>query len=211
MRKSTKKRATSTKGSAARKGRVLRKPVLRKIVKRTIHNMAETKFQVMYAVTSTTWSGAIASMTDIAQGDTDQTRDGDRIELSSLEYRWVCTPANLTDVVRLIVFQWKGNSTPAVTDVIESTLTASQSAPLSEPSHDNRQLYNILADDLLCGSSTNNTAVCGYTRILAFPGRSVQFSAGGTTGTGKIYYLLIGSAAASSQFTMVYKINYKDA
>jgi len=110
----------------------------------------------------------IYGITDIAQGDTDTNRNGDRIMLVGkieVRYKAAVDPGNTLAQqrvhFRVIIFQWHpvtisgGANEPAPTDVL--LVGASGAIDTTSPyNHDQRQMYKILYDktDLMIGPGT---------------------------------------------------------
>lgn len=89
------------------------KPFSSKQVK-AIKKIAKTSGEVKTIDSNTTDAGVILTsamsvdMPTIAQGDTDATRDGDRIRLSSLQYKVRCNSGTANGLIRCLVIQFGG-------------------------------------------------------------------------------------------------------
>lgn len=203
-RRSLKSRRPSKKRSKKTKA------LTRKDVRKEILKIAEKKFINGTNSAGIDFSGTVTSISDVAQGDTDNTRDGDNLYLTSLQLRWSVVLGDSTNLARIIVFQWKPNSTPTTGDILITT--GSTAAPLSAYNHDTRQSYRILSDSLVALNAAE-TMKAGTSFVVNFPVKQIQYTGSGTTGTNKLYLLALSDSGASSHptFTYYYKLNYRDA
>lgn len=180
-------------------------------VKRLINVRAELKFFDfnLYTVASDD-AGSILSIMDIPQGDTDITRDGDRIMLCGYITMFLQLNSNYytnvppVDTWRFIIFQWHPNSVPAIGNILLPGPSSTQDV-YSQYSHDFRQQYTILYDIFTStmgqtyqtappGNNSPTTSITSrqwHRRIyLKRARKQVQYSAAnGTTGTNKIYVM----------------------
>ena len=60
---------------------------------------------------SVDFGGSIVDLTAITQGDSDTTRDGDRVMLKEVTFRWVAQVGDAYNLVRVILFQYVPDST----------------------------------------------------------------------------------------------------
>jgi hypothetical protein len=159
-------------------------------------------------------TGAITKVSTIAQGDTDQTRDGDRLKYRS--FKFICTinkhTSNTTDTLeyaRFIIFQWHPSDalkTPVLTDILRPDPSLAAVGPRSHYNHDTRQMYKILYDKMvpMVGLVANSANPETTTNMKLFRSRikkkfshQVQFDAGNSTGTNQIFIASIGSTATN--------------
>lgn len=187
-----------------------------------------------YPVSFSDWNGGVASLTDIAQGDTDTTRDGDALFLKSLYLRGMIRAGeeyNNSDLqVRFMVFQWfeRGvNPTPG--DILASFSSLSNRLRIFAPySHDNRFRFNVLFDrtyrvynddgvggKLLPEPSMSYKPI--HTLIKKIKKRYIQYIAGSTTGINKLYFLNISNADPAAgtgtlpNYEFVWRVNFTDS
>ena len=83
--------------------------------------MAEWKHHAVDVSGAVSTSLGINSLTDIAQGDTDITRDGDQLYMGSITFfkQWI--NADNVNTCRFIVFQWFPATTPVGTDILNTS------------------------------------------------------------------------------------------
>lgn len=211
-----------------RKGRRLNKRQARQ-VKNIIGRRQEHKYYDSYTdAQPLTTTPLIYQISTIAQGDTDISRDGDRLMLSSVHVRGnieydLGTPFTY---VRLIFFQWKPLSNALQTDILAP---GANTVNIDETSHynwDRRQLFRILWDRtfVLIGNGTQDTSngennplttksVYSFNRRLYPKLKQLQYSAGGTTGTNQIWYLAYSTYSGSNtpQITMTCRHTFTDS
>jgi hypothetical protein len=136
-------------------------------------------------------------MTGVPQGDTDQTRDGDRLFLKKFRFRVGCKIGTTTPVfLRVICFQWFPTTTPVYANILLDQHNTS-CAPLSDFTHDTRQEYKILSDDLVQLDTVAHPAYCVERSIEYFPNPNIQFQSGGTSGTNHLYVMAVSDVASS--------------
>lgn len=157
----------------------------------------------------------VRDLSNVAQGQTDITRVGDELYISSYQLRYV-GKANSTDgknLLRVILFQWSSNSTPTAANVI-STMN-SERTPISPFLHDNRGLYRILYDRThVMVFDTSSEMVQGKVMITrGFKTRKMRFESAATTGYNKIWLIAVSDSAASSQPTISWqgRLNFRDS
>lgn len=168
-------------------------------------------------------AGVVQSISDIPQGDTDVTRNGDGIQLRSINFRWqwdLSTGSSPFGVGRLIVFQWLEDDTsftPTVFDVLFNTTVDH----LSPYNHDTRYSYRILYDKttvinarVAVGGVTYATTVrSGSKNVMIRHGlhKIVQFNGSTTTGHNKIYIIVLGYPDEAMAFSMCSRVSFSDA
>lgn len=191
-------------------------------VKRLIGTRQETKFYSSTLVSAAVSSSAtLYDVTNPGQGDTDQTRDGDRLYAKKLYVRMSLTVAtgDVTNLVRIIWFQWFPSTTtlaPTVSDIL--LLGPSGAADVySHYSHDRRQMFSILYDKVftLSGSATivTTSSQKRMTYILHPKRKQMQFDNGASTGTNHIWLMTISDSSAVShpQIVSAQKFMFTDS
>lgn len=149
-----------------------------------------------------TWVGTVIDCFSPAQGVSYTQRTGDEVDLTGTELRLNGTVAaaflTTGTSLRVIYFVWNDDSgvtSPSVSDVL-SAGGSSLGTAVSAYNFANVRggKFNILHDELI-----RVPGATGVSRRLEFPVSSrVRFNVAATTGTGKIYLLLAGEAAATS-------------
>lgn len=204
------------------------KTQVKKIVKKSLLNLAEKKFGDTVSATATNidWAGTtVIPLSDFPQGDADNnSRDGDQILPTSLMYAITVknngngTPGLALNVVRLIIFRWKpffSDVAPTVAKIMTYTGTSyAAEAPLT---HDGRKQFNILVDRRI----TVDSVVKPYVLLKGFIPlkKKIQWKAGSTTNVSSGIYMFLMSDAdagggANTKPTYQHyavRINYNDS
>lgn len=183
-----------------------------KKVKAIANKAGEKKF---FATTSggfqgVDWTGTITSISDISQGDTDVTRDGDQVYIRSLEFSWEVSVGDTYNIVRLLVVQWFPATTPAVTDILLTN--GSNDGVLSPYNHDSRFQFKVLYDRKIHVNTDMPNRSLKFRLYKNFRYRRIQYIGGGTTGQNKIYIIKISDSGAAPNPTMANfgKLNFSD-
>lgn len=188
-------------------------------VKRLIRKRQETKFFVLPTATySQSTTAAVTGISAIPEGDTDNERNGDKLQwVKSIRLKYtIRTPSYQAMTqpaynVRVIVFQWKEESTPAPGDIL---LTGPSTVVdwLSFYSWDKKSLYTILYDrthvlsgngffDTTADINTPSTTTSAITRSAVInikkAKKDAQFLSGTVTGINKFWVLTISDSTVS--------------
>jgi hypothetical protein len=185
------------------------KQQVKAMIRSNIALVQEKKYFIYENSGNVDFNGVIYSVTDVPQGDTDLTRDGDRLLPETLEMRYSWVPGDSVNICRLVVLRWEASSTPTVTSVIQAV--GATNAPKQPFTHDTRTLYKILCDDMIRVDTYHLIEI--RHRIIKLPKVSMQFQGGGTTGTGKLYVLLLTDSGVSTHpgFDLVFKLWFTDS
>lgn len=211
---------------------------VRQIVRKNIEKKYWTQ---QTAFIQTDSSGAIGSLTDVPQNTaavTDQNRTGDAVSIRSVEFWWSALkeggtiPAEAASA-RVIIFQWIPNSTPTVANILLAVGVGSVNACMTPYAHDYRDDFVILYDKVKTvhphategstaalpagvvsnGQGVNMTNPEKIMITSGFRSRTIQYIAGGVTGSYKLYVLKISDHASVSGtwIKLMSKFNYGDA
>lgn len=208
----------------------------KKQVKNLIRNVQELKFFGWNSVSApVTNVGNLTGVPfDVPQGDTDQTRDGDKLQwCGNIDFRMqvvngLGATADVYNNVRVVIFQWHPNSAPVAGNIL---LTGAGGGGIvdiySNYSHDFRQEYKILFDKVFntIGPGSNVAVSNGpitektTTGLLKFKistkkaSKNVQYSNGGLSATNRIYILTISDSSLVTHPTIAYSMKtfYRDS
>lgn len=186
---------------------------VRNIAQKVLNKNAEWKYHLVFNNSGVSTSGAIIDLSAVSQGDTDTTRDGDSITASTLGYRYFWQNGDDTNACRLIFFQWYPQTTPTVTDILLTTVGNGVQFMYHT---DKADMYKILYDstDTLSVYTASGGSVLGSPNIgkIKIPKRKIQFQAGTTTGSNKIYALVLSDSGATSHPgpNLMTRLNYMD-
>lgn len=171
-------------------------------------------------------AGTVTDLTPIPQGVTVNSRVGDSLYMTSLEFNYqtvgaLGTDNNRVSYIRVILFQWYPSSTPSASNILLTTGVNSIIAPYN---HDKRFEFKILYDkthtmfntvNLGTGWSNLDGAVCPKVKTMVIGGfrHKVNFSPGLTSGVNKLYCLVLSNGASGNlpNWSAVSKLNFKDA
>jgi hypothetical protein len=181
------------------------------VVRSVVGNKMELKYFLFSYANNVSWSGVVMSVSDVTQGDSDTTRDGDRLLPKDLSLRGTWVISDTTNVCRVILFRWLPSSTPAVSDIVTSNYVGTTAAAFSPLTHDTRQQYKILADQICILDVSHTVRLLNWN--LKLPPQPIQYVAGTTTGSNKLYILVITDSGAASHpgANFALKLTYTDA
>lgn len=186
-------------------------------LKRNLRTLGEKKYNVFSYFGTVTNTGDILDLSNITQGDTDLTRDGDQIGIRSIEVNaqayqdnTVSTPS-LSNIIRVVVFQWFPTTTPTPGSIFNTTMEPAL-APIVAYNHDNRFNFRILYDKKFVLSLNGPTVVYNRKYILKGFREKIQYSAGTITGSNKVYACYVSDSSAGNHpvLAATFKINFSD-
>jgi len=161
------------------------------------------------------WDGLVSqSLITPSQGNADQDRDGDRIRLKSLEMRGEVVVASSTNVLRIIVFKWKPDTSqdvPTPAKILEGFYVGQPLAPFSpyrfDKSHRNK--FQVLADRTITVDQTDILKTFIIKKKLS---GNVNFNPGGSQGSNQLFVLCISDDGVVSHpsFRWVSEVMYTD-
>lgn len=181
-------------------------------LKRNLVTLGEKKWILRDATgLSATDTPVVVALTDIGQGDTDQSRDGDQLAIRSIEVNWAFITADVTNLCRLIVFQWYPATVPTSSNVLAYS-GANILNPLAPYNHDSRFQFKILLD--VRSTVSTNDAIRSYRRyIKGGMKRKIQYIAGSATAAANmIYVMYMSDSGLTTHPALSYsiKVNYND-
>lgn len=190
-------------------------------VKEMVKGVQQLKyFNVSAGAQLIDWAGAVFSLSNPTQGNGDTQRNGDTIKCTSLQISYnirnpsVVAPG-LEQVVRVIIFRWLPlDSTPPVLGDILN-VTGTLVSLYSQYNDDRREQFEILYDrshkvtsEQLGASGIGSVVYQHYIKC----NKKIEFNAGTTNGTSKIYMLYVGDqdpAIGASRALMSYYSNLR--
>lgn len=184
------------------------------ITYRTIKSKSDKKFKSSDFLLFSGSTGSVVRLTGIAQGDdsVDQ-RVGRSIQLNKLTCNFHLNVADTHNTVRIILFIWKDESNPSVSQVLTTALQTS--APyLATYSEINSKQFTVIYDRMLTVDTDDPQKVGRYTKYWK-KGHSIQYSGTGDTSLavkGDVYLLQITDSVAivHPQLSFAYKLEYTD-
>lgn len=182
-------------------------PPLNSVQKQQVRSIAKKDEQVKYylqqaSANAMTTTPVLFQLSQIPQGVTDSSRQGDRLHWRDIECRGWMEVGDPTNLVRIIIFQWSQNTTPLAGNLLLPGFSGAIDVT-STYSHDNRQFYTILYDSFqsLVGNGTATTYPGTDTTQKTFyfkkkiPWVTVQYVGGSATvGSNQVWYLRVADS-----------------
>lgn len=149
-------------------------------------------------------TGSIFDLSAIPQGDTDSSREGDRVRISSIQWRGQAYNADTSNVMRFIFFQWledDGIDTPQTSEILQAVVIGQPYGVYGPYAKDYAGYkFAVIHDQTLC-TSQNGDANNIFTFNMPYAKRkklspNIQFVAGTTSGTNKLYLMVISDSGA---------------
>lgn len=195
------RRGKTRKFRRARKGQV-------GLIKRVINSQTEKHAFYAPVTGSFGWNGTITDVSAVAQGGTAINRDGDKLTIKSLIYRYGVFGADVYNFCRIVIIQWLQNdaaTAPTVAGVLNATYTGSLNAPFSPFNKSNAGYqFVVLYDKTHSVSTVSNYNKGGFVakitpkKLKGKALKNIQYNAGATTGVGKFYILWISDSGVAS-------------
>lgn len=160
---------------------------------KSLINVEKKKFDLELTSSAISNSGQIYSLCAIAQGDTDQTRNGNSILCQHVSMRGRLLQSNsITTTLRLMLFmdtQQISDTAPIVSDVLDTTFSNYFQAPLNNLTVGR---FKILWDKQL-NSNPGQSAMVQFKHFQRLTGHHVRFNgtAAGDSQKGTLYLLAI--------------------
>lgn len=150
----------------------------------------------------------------IPQGDTEEARDGDQINVSGGFIRGVIYGYDVDNIVRMTIIRWKPNSVPTAADIYEDATIGANGAMFSPFNHNHRNEFVVLADrfyDLETGAGGGDRQKQFTIKLRKQP--KIVYDGAITNGTNKLYIIWSSDSTVSAHPAVTYRgtINYFDA
>jgi len=186
----------------------------KKELKRQLRTLGEKKYSVYsgIGIAVTSAGTAVYDISAPTQGNTDLQRNGDQIQLRSLEMFWKIIGGDATNTTRCIIFQWFTDSNyvlPTLATVLLDTTIVPWISPWN---HDNRFDFKILYDSRINTTINGPNVGVKHKRIYKGFKDKIQYIQGGQNGTNKIFMVFVSDSAIIPSPTLDYyvKLNYSD-
>lgn len=186
-----------------------------KTIRRVINRQAEKKYFDYSANTTVSNSGYLLKLSEVPQGDSDVSRDGDQLTIRSLQFNTETlvgvNETGGTNKVRIIIFQWFPN-TAAGYPTLNNLLLDVTSPFLSPYAHDYRFNFRILADRTASVDDGDPSRMMKFF-IRRFARRKIQYvGASATSYTNGLFAYLVSDSGAIPHPTVYWsgKLNYSD-
>lgn len=202
-----------------KQGNTKTEKVVKKVVKEELNRELETKYHdtTLGTATAIDYNGSVQAVTNAAQGVTDQTRIGDKLQPIGIDIRMNAYVGLSSCTIRTIIFRWKAQSTIDVLNVpniLLSTLVGTINGVNSPYNWDNRAKFDILYDKtmkLYSGSTGNQQTVIKIRKNLKH--KKVNFYGGSATDCMNGLYIIFLSDTTlvnSPNISAISRLYYKD-
>jgi len=211
----------------------------RRQIQAVVRGMAEKKFLSQAFSTNESSpdflneAGVLFDLSPIPQDATDSGRIGDKVTLNSVECRWSCQSSGETTlqvryIWRMIIFTWKDDSTPGLTDILQNTGLGPEATVLQPFDHDKKikrkihydevfVQYSDLSDSSHPVQNPIRTGKC-VLNLANLRNRlnTIEYQSGSTTGVNKLYCFVLNNIPLGSDqntcwnHVWVWRLNYID-
>lgn len=187
------------------------------LVKRMMNKVQEKKYNDFVIDVNPDTSGIILDLTNILQGDSDFTRDGDQLNLLQWRLTSHIINADNTNAVRMIVFRWNVSTSyrvPVVSDILSFAGYPLACIPDADYVFDNKRAkqFSVLYDTILGLGNAGPNIICKMKKSYV-NGLPINYEASGGVGTGKLFMLLVSDSnvVAHPRVTGVFRTIYTDS
>lgn len=218
-RRAYRPRSTYRRRSYRKRAMPPRRP-MKRMIQNVINSNLEKKHFDFPIQTTISNAAAIYKLTSIPQGDTDQSRDGDKAKMLSLKLKANIAAADTINFFRVILFQWHTNDTNTPPSTQSILQTADVNSPLN---HDAGAIYSVFHDKVYALSANGDT-----NRVLDFVYRFGKKTGkmkwvksiikydpgiGPTTSIDSLFILLItdSNVTPHPSFNGIFRTTYTDA
>lgn len=206
------KRMRKTNRRMRRRARMSSRSLATKsFVRKEIHKDDETKY-FEFATTGQTvgYTGVTVDCMAIPQGVGDLNRVGDKIRLRGIKFNFIISNT-INSNLRVMLVQCKQNTqlvTPAVNQLLVPTTLGTINAPIAQRLHDYQNLFNVIYDKVYTVCPVTNPMIHQRKTInIKYARKEVSFYSGGTTGSNKIYLMLVSDQVATFP-TIQYQLRF---
>lgn len=154
----------------------------------------------------------IDPLTEIAQGDGEQDRDGDAIKIVSGFIRMAFSAVDSTNILRCTLIRWRSATTPTAAEIYDDTTIGANGAIFSPFNHNRRSLFTVLMDKFIDIENHTSGDIQKMINVSIPPQPKTVFDASALTGINKLYFIFSSDSTAASHPSVVYRgdINYVD-
>lgn len=184
----------------------------KKYVKNVLSRTIETKIFDYQSYNNISSVPFLQDLSQVAQGTLVTNRIGDTVKPTHLDIRYVYTVADVTNLMRLIIFKWHpddASDAPQANEILEDTTTSY--ACISPYKWQDRERFTVLYDHKFT-FATPSVIQREFSKTIKLRG-NLSFNGTGLTGSSHIYFLLVSDSAAAlhPQCLFYSRLYYKDA
>lgn len=175
---------------------------VKKIVEKETRKQMERKW-VEYSFSGTVDNAStVGCVSIIPVGTSNTQRIGDSVEATSMQIYYDVNVADSYNLVRMVVFQWRSDSTPVYTDILDRHGNTAI-RPLDFYNQDNKQLYTIIYDKIIQVDDYNPNKLykknVDLTKVLSRKNMTIDFDTtdiGGTNPLTGFWVLFVSDSGA---------------
>ena len=190
------------------RGRGLTKKQRVEVKKLVVAPMERKAFHAAYQDTTISDTHLVSEISNIGQGDTIETRDGNQIKITSCFIGGNVVAGDSTNIVRLTLIRWKPNSTPTADLIYEQTAIGSGGAMFSDFNHDYRSDFVVLKDKFITVESSNGQLQKMFT-LRAGKQPKTTYNDSATSGANKLFLIACSDSLAASHPTVTFWCDIK--
>lgn len=156
-------------------------------------------------------TATMSAFTMPTQGDGYANRDGDNIRWLGMNGKVTFTYADVTNVIRFIIFRWNadtGYETPDISKILQYS-TDPHSHYVTQPA--SRKKFKVLMDKCVAVSQYGTPNIVMPINIKGSAMGSAQFGAAASTGKGVIYYAFLSDSVAVTHPSVAFDCVYRFA
>jgi len=189
---------------------------VRSQIKRELRKAIEAKKLDTLVDQTIDWTGTVIDLTSIDHRVAEGQRIGDTVTPSSLDIRWQLTHGDNENALRVLLIQWHQDTQvflPGVSSVLEGLTLNATTAPFAHYNKNNRTDFRVIKDfTLKTGISASTRTQIGRINLTKAV-RPVNFNGQLTSGTDKIYLMLVSDSGAATHPGVIFncRLNYRDA
>lgn len=201
-------------GRFARKVRTAKKFVRRGELSKLL-GIERKHIDVRYTDGGYDFNGYVSCLSNVAQGDTDEERDGDKLLPKTFRMKYKLLLGDATNIMRIVIFRYHpvsntGGGPPSALTIF-STLVGTVHAPLDVYDWDQRAQFTILFDRTH-NLNVNQDQILGKIK-LKLANVPVKYIAGTTEAADHLWMLVISDSGVvpHPQFGGVSRLTFTDA
>jgi len=179
-------------------------------VRRALRKNLEVKYRSLEYSSTADTTGTFIDISVVSPGTAVDNRIGDRYKPVSMKFNFATQLADLTNRMRMIIFQWHPNDNidiPQVSELLITTAGYETQAPIN-PNF--KSQFTILRDQIITLDAAH---VLRDYKFIVRPRRHVEFNNASNTGRNHIYLFLISDSAVATHpsYTVTILNSFTDA